>query len=348
MQSKSNGRVTIIDIAKAVNLSPATVSLALNDKGSMPDERRALIKNIAREMHYMPSPVARALRGGSTRSIGVVINHFNNPFFRQFFIGLERVADTMGLTFFVTQSHDALEKEQQQVRQLAQQGVDGLIVLPCALGSAHLQAVRATWNIPVVLISNSLGDGFPLVTVDNLAGGALVAEHFLSLPPRPNLHLGGPPAKMPMRLRWQGYREALQRRQPAFDAERALFRVDSLRAEDGFNIMPSILNSVSPPFNLFVVNDEVALGVLRYCREHALRVPEDIAIAGFSNVDILDSYGIPLTTVESSAEHMGEAALEMLIMLMEAPDKRLWCPQVINPVSLIVRGSSRPPSPLTS
>ena len=341
MQRKNQGRVTIIDIARAANLSPATVSLALNDKGSMPDERRALIKKIARELHYVPSPVARALRGGSTHSIGVVINYFNNPFFRQFFIGLERVADALGMTFFVTQSHDMLEKEQQQVRQLAQQGVDGLLVLPCSLGEAHLQDVRAAFNIPVVLISNALGDDFPLVTVDNLAGGALVAEHFLSLPPRPNLHLGGPVSKMPMRLRWQGYRDVLLQRDPAFDAQRHYFRVDALRAEDGFAMMPFILDSVAPPFNLFVVNDEVALGVLRYCREKGWRVPEDIAIAGFSNVDILESYGIPLTTVESSAENMGAAALEMLNTLITRPEREMRCPPVSQPVSLIVRGSTR-------
>jgi len=335
---KKTGRVTIVDIAKAANLSPATVSLALNNKGNMPEERRRLIKQLARELNYMPSAVARALRGGSTRTIGVVINYFNNPFFRQFFIGLEEVADKLGFTFSVTQSHDILEKEQKQVRQLAQQGADGIIILACSLSTDHLDEIRTTWNIPVVPISNSLGESFPLITVDNKHGGALVAEHFLTLAGRKNIHLAGPFTKEPMCLRWQGFRDTLRDKDPGFDQDNALFSIEELRAEAGFNIMPVILEKVSVPFNIFVVNDEVALGVLHYCRKNGLRVPDDIAVAGFSNVDILESYGIPLTSVESDAENMGREAMNTLSKLIKSGENN--ASPIINPVYLVVRGST--------
>ena len=99
-------RVTLDDIARRVKVSRATVSLALNDKGTLPASRREEIKRIAAELNYVPNPLAQALRGVKTRSIGVVTNYFSNIYFRDFYIGLEEVADARGLSFMVCQAYE--------------------------------------------------------------------------------------------------------------------------------------------------------------------------------------------------------------------------------------------------
>jgi LacI family transcriptional regulator len=345
MQGKKIKRATLRDIAQVVGVSPAAVSMALNDKGNLAPKRREEIKRVAAELNYQPNSMARALRGGSSKSIGVVINFFNNAFFRSFFKGLERVTDARGFSFWASQSRDTLKKEREQVATLAEHGMDGLIVLPCSQRASHFEMVAQRYGIPVVLISHCIEDRFAAVVADNLRGARLATRHLLSLDDRPVLHVAGPPHKSALEQRRQGFCRTMAEARPDFSEERSVFQVESLRAEDGYGVMPVILERYAPPFSLFVVNDETALGVLQFCREKGLRLPEDVAVVGFSDIDILETLGIALTTVRIPAEVMGETAANILIDLMEHPEKRACPPVVTLPVSLVVRGSTVGTSP---
>lgn len=333
-------RVTINDIAKAAAVSAATVSLALNNKGNLPNERRKEIRTIAQQMGYIPNPMARALRGASTGCIGVVINFFNNPFFRSMFAGLESAADERGFSYIVSQSRDRLDKEKVQARLMAERGVDGLIVLPCGDDVEHLREVSRLFKIPIVLISHTLEDEFAAVEADNRRGAALVAEHFLTLGDRSNIHLAGPQAKSGLVDRKEAFCEIMRARDPRFDPEKSVFYTDALTAEDGFKAMEEIMSLHQPPLSVFAVNDEVALGVLHYCRQHDLDMPGDVAVAGFSDIDILDSYGIPLTTVHVPAARMGESALELLLDMKRNEKARAYPPTITLPINLVVRSST--------
>lgn len=343
MRDRQTKKTTIRDIAKAVGVSAAAVSMALNDKGSLPEARREEIKRVARELHYSPSPVARALRGGRTKSVGVVINYFNNPFFRDFFAGLEQVTDARGFSFWASQSHDTLKKERQLVRMLAEHGMDGLIVLPCCQSEAHLEMAVKTFGIPVVLISHFFEDRYAAVVADNLRGADLAARHLLSLDSRPILHIAGPQEKSGIADRRLGFCRAMARARPDFSEEDSVFFVPGLTAEAGFGVMSRVLERYAPPVSLFVVNDEVALGVLTFCRERGLRIPEDVAVVGFSDIDILKTLGIPLTTVRIPQKAMGETAGRILLDLIEHPARRAHPPVVTMPVTLVVRGSTVQP-----
>ena len=298
---------------------------------------------MARELNYSPNPMARALRGGQTKSIGVVINYFNNPFFRAFFAGLEQVADAKGFSFWVSQTRDTLKKERQLVRMLSEHGMDGLIVLPCCQSQSHLEMAAKTFGIPVVLISHSFGDRYAAVVADNVQGALLATRHLLSLDSRPILHIAGPQEKSGIADRRLGFCRAMAQVRPDFVEADSVFFVPGLRAEEGFGVMTQILTRCPPPVSVFVVNDEVALGVLSFCRERGLRIPEDVAVAGFSDIDILHTLGIPLTTVRIPQKAMGETAGRILLDLIEHPAHRAKPPVVTLPVTLVVRGSTVKP-----
>lgn len=334
------GRATLKDIARVVGVSPTAVSLALNGKGSLTEDLRQRIKNTAASLDYSPNPAARILRGVRSNAVSVIINYFNNPFFRDFLLGLEEVTDKAGISYSVSQTHDDLAKEQALVRKAAEQGADGLIVLNCSNEYVHLQAVSDTFAIPIVLISHTLEDRFAAVQADNVKGGRMATEHLLGLDERPVFHLAGPLGKSGIANRKLGFMQAIAGARPGVDAEALCFPVEGLTAAAGYKGMKDVCAKHTPPFGLFVTNDEVALGVLTYCRHHSLCFPEDVAVVGFSDIDLLETMDIPLTSVRIPQHRMGGIAANTLLDLIAHPENRLCPPILTLPVSLIVREST--------
>lgn len=335
-------RTTLKDIAAKVGVSPTAVSQALNDKGTLTEELRARIKETARSLDYSPNPAARILRGARSNSIGVVINYFNNPFFRNFLIGLEEVLEPAGVTYSVSQTHDRLADERVLTRKMAEKGEDGLILLNCSAEYAHLESVSRTFSIPIVLISHTLEDRFAAVQADNVRGARLATEHLLEAGDgRPVFHLAGESDKSGLANRKRGFVETVAALRPGVNPEEFCYPVSGLTADAGYQAMAALHAEHAPPFGVFVVNDEVALGVLNYCRDHGLRLPEDASVVGFSDIDLLETLDIPLSSVRIPQERMGQTAGQTLLDLIAHPEYRQSPPVMTLPVSLVVRGSSR-------
>lgn len=339
-ENAKKARATLKDIARELNISATAVSQGLNGKGRLSKSLRRRIEEAAAAVGYRPNPAARMLRGTKTRSIGVVINFFNNPFFRKFFIGLEQVTGPAGVHYWVSQTHDVFAKEETQVQTLADFGVDGIILLPCSETHAHLDIIEAQFDIPFVLISHNMGERFAAVQADNVRGAELATEHLLSLGNRPVLHIAGPLGKSGMRERMRGFCNVMDKTL-AFSADEAVFFVDALTSEEGGRVMGTILERYGAPVSVFVTNDDVALGVLTFCIERGLRLPEDVAVVGFSDIDILQKLNIPLTSVNIPQQRMGETAGRILLDLIDNPEHRKTPPVVTMPVSLVVRQSTR-------
>ncbi|MDR1827880.1 MAG: LacI family transcriptional regulator [Methylobacteriaceae bacterium] len=333
-------RATIKDIARVVGVSPTAVSLALNDKGSLTEDLRKRIKDTAAVMNYRPNSSARMLRGSRSNSVSVIINYFNNPFFRSFFLGLEPVLDEAGVTYSVSQTWDSLAKEQELARKAAEHGSDGLIVLNCSAEYAHLKSVSDTFSIPIVLISHTLEDRFAALQADNLRGGYLATEHLLSLDKRPVFHISGMPGKSGLKNRMLGFKSALADLRPEVNPESFIYPVEALTAAAGYQAMETILEHHKPPLGVFVVNDEVALGVVTYVRHIGLKMPEQVAVVGFSDIDLLETLYIPLTSIRIPQKRMGALAAQTLLDLIDHPENRLSPPILTLPVTLVVREST--------
>jgi LacI family transcriptional regulator len=338
--SNNGSRATLQDIAKRAGVSAATVSLALNNKGHINAKTRERIKNIAASLNYTPNLMAQALRGGRTNTIGVVINHMHNPFFAGVFNGIEHVADQLGFTYLVSHTLDQLDKEKQQVRLFAERGVDGLIVLPCSNESNHIAAIEDEFQIPLALIGNFFeGGNFLSVVADNWGGGRMAVEHLISLGRRPVVHIAGPSKQSMCQFRRRAFEQVMSESFSDVLLEDRVFSVPAMTPDEGYRVMDHILKLLPIPLSLFVTNDDTALGVLRYCNEKRLKIPDDIAIVGFSDIEILKSLNIPLTTVRIPAREMGEKVANLVINAIESgkiPSKE----RIVLPVELIIRDST--------
>jgi LacI family transcriptional regulator len=315
--------VTIREMARMLNVTPTTVSLALRGKGNISAARREEIRTLAAELQYAPNSVAQALRGALTHTIGVIINSFGNPFFTGVFAGIEAEMKPRGYSFWVAQSGDVPEKEKEQARQSAEQGVDGLIVLPCGQDFVHLEMLRAQGK-PVVLIANQDGGGvFDAVVADNLRGGEAATRHLC--PSRTLVHIAGPETQSMSVHRLRGFLNVLRERRPGCDPRDHIFPIARMGHKEGYAAMEAVLCCVAPPLSVFAVNDETALGALKRCRHARLSVPEDVEIIGFGNIDILDMVNVRLSTIHIPAEQMGREAARMLLRGIEDAGKTTPC-----------------------
>lgn len=343
MSQKPEHRTTIQDIARAAKVSPATVSLALNQKGSIGEKTRAKVLRIAMEMNFIPNSIARALRGGRTYSLGVVVNHLKSSFFTKVFNGIERVTDALGFTVLISQTHDDIDKERAQVRHLAERGVDGLILFPCSQEWSHVEEVLQRFRLPTGLIGNYFENKeYLAVVADNWRGACEAVQHLASLRQKPVIHVAGPSIQSMCLIRRRAFESIMSRNFPDRSPADWIFPVRALTSAEGYRVMTEVLGRHRPPVSLFVVNDDTALGVVRYCTDHRLRIPEDVALVGFSDIETLYDLDIPLSTIRIPAEAMGEKTATMLIENIR--NGNLPLPERVElPVELVVRGSSMLP-----
>ncbi|MDR2572822.1 MAG: LacI family transcriptional regulator [Desulfovibrio sp.] len=307
--------VTIRQLAEMAGVTPTTVSLVLRGKGNISAARREQIHRLARELNYSPSSAAQALRGSATHTIGVVINFFDNPFFSEVFSGIESEMKPRGYSFWVAQSGDEPAQEEAQVRQMAARGVDGFIVLPCGQNPLHLEKVQESGK-PVVLIGNHTGkQTFSAVVADNLRGGEIAAARLD--PEGMPLHIAGPRNQSMSVLRRRGFLNILRKNRPGCDPAEHIHTISRMGHAEGYTAMEALARKYSPPLSIFAVNDETALGALKFCRCNGLSVPGDVEIVGFGNIAMLDVLCAKLSTVSIPAGQMGREAARILLRAVE-------------------------------
>jgi LacI family transcriptional regulator len=309
---------TIHDIAREAGVSATTVSFVLNNKGSINEKTRERVLAIVERSNYEPSKIARQLRKRVSNSFGVIIDHFHNRFFNSVFDGINSVTDPRGYSFLVAESRENVEKEQQEANLLLEHGVDGLILFPCSNDHEYLVASHEKYEVPVVLIGNTYPDyQFPSVTADNLQGARLAARKLISLGREPILHIAGPPSQSMCRLRREGFEQIMRDEGGISDPSTYVFETTDLSIGEGFQVMEQIAESFVPPYSIFVVNDDTAMGVIKYCHRRGLRIPEDVALIGFSDIDLIDELDLGLSSIHIPAVEMGVRASELLIECAE-------------------------------
>jgi len=312
-------KVTLRQLAEMLQVTPTTISLALRGKGKISAARKEEIRQVATQLGYVPSSVAQALRGSATRTVGVVINFFDNPFFSAVFAGIETEMSRRGYSFWVAQSRDDPGQEREQVRQLAERGVDGLIVLPCGEDLRHLEDLRQR-DKPVVLIGNLGGQSaFAAVVADNLHGGEMAARNLCA--ERPRVHIAGPEKQSMSALRCRGFVNVLRESGPKLNPGQYIHRISRMGHAEGYVAMEAVVRKHPPPLSVFAVNDETALGVLKFCRRKGLSVPGDVEIVGFGNIAFLDMISARLSTVDIPASKMGMEAARMLLRRIEGEEE---------------------------
>lgn len=333
-------RVTLKDVARAAGVSHTTVSRALRDSEEVSPETRARIREIAATMGYRPNPVARALQGRRTQTLGVVVTRLSDPFHTEVVQGIEMVAQAHGYGLLLSLSHEDPKKERAIVELLAAKQVDGIIVAASRLGSRYLPLLEAL-QIPIVLInSHQTGPYVYSVATDNAHGGRLAAAYLIGLGHRAIAYIGSRRGGDSNRERFRGFRQAL--REAGLPLRPEWVVAGDGRVAGGEAAMRRLLEQRPRPTAVFCYNDLTAIGALKAALRAGLRIPEELSIIGFDGLEEGTYVSPMLTTVAQPRRQLGRLAAEMMLEILNGQPS----PKHIRlQGTLIERESCGPPPP---
>lgn len=332
------GNVTIKDIARELKISPSTVSRALNDHPDISPETKKLVNSLAEKWQYVPNPIALSLKGGSTRIIGVVIPEIIHHFFSTVISGIEDYANLKSYNVMICQSNETYEGEVKSIETLVSSHVDGILVSITKLtrNMEHFHALRKR-GIPTVFFDRICEElESDRVIVDDEEGSYKAVKHLILEGRKRIIHLSGPPNLQIAKGRIDGYIRALNEFRIPVNEEN-IVKCDAKDEADW--IIPSLLKRNPRPDAFFSVNDLTAAQTMKIVKKHGFRVPDDIAIVGFTNGSICDLTDPELTTVDQHGYEMGQEAARLLIDRIK--DKSLPYQTRIIRTELIIRESSR-------
>jgi len=311
-------RVTIDDIARHAGVTKTTVSRALNDRPDVNPETRDRISEIAERLGYVPSATAKVLRTGRSHTMGMALPSFTWPGILDILRGVSDVLDGLGyqVTLFPLTRGEEAERDL-VFRVMPSLPMDGLIlILPP--GMLRYVGELASRGAPVVLIDDRVEHrdrDFPSVGTTNVAGAQVVTRHLLQLGRRRVAMVTGPIDQDVSKHRLRGYRLALEEAGLPYDEE--LVRTGTFESPSGRAAVESLLAAGTPFDALFASNDQMALGALRALHGAGVRVPDDVALAGFDD-EAAGRFTIPaLTTVHQPLYEMGSAAARTVVAAAE-------------------------------
>jgi len=310
---KEPGEVTIYDIAKALNISPSTVSRALKDNPNIRKETKKKIFAAAKDMGYQRNKFASDLRQKKTSTLGVIVPRLNSYFMSTVISGIEKVTNHYGYNLIISQSQETVKKEIDSVNTLFNSRVDGLLV-SLAYDTKNLDHFNVLFrkNIPVIFFDRVTScNNCISVIIDNRQAGYDATSHLISRGCKRIVHLGGSLIRNVYNDRFSGYKRALEENGIPFDND--LVIISQLSDQVGAEILPKILGMKPLPDGIFAANDTSAVSVMCELKKAGIRIPQDIAVAGFNN-DPLSRYVEPdLTTINYPGKEMGEIAAQTLI-----------------------------------
>ncbi len=311
-QQRAN--ITIKDVARLANVSVATVSRTMNGHQHVAEPVRARVLEAARSLHYVPHHAARSLSSRRTHTIGVVLPDLHGEFFSELIRGIDMVARTRGLHLLVSSYRGAQEEQRRAVQRMPGR-VDGLLIMaPYLAGAANDPDEISLGGLPAVLMNSAerLGDA-PALNIDNYGGARVMTRHLLDVGHRRIAFITGPQDNFDARERLRGYRDELQARCPQVSPQVVQGAFDEA---SGYRAGEALLQGQRPDV-VFAANDMMALGCLFAFTHAGVRVPEDIALAGFDDVPMARYVNPALTTMRVDIVGFGARAMQLLLAALE-------------------------------
>jgi LacI family transcriptional regulator len=330
---------TIKDVALRAGVSVTTVSHVVNDTRHVSAKGRERVELAIRELGYVPNAMARSLKSNTTSTLGMLIPNSSNPYFAEIVRIVEDRCFGAGYTLVLCNTDDEPHRQSVYLQVLAERRIDGLIVVSTGAGDddslvTQLHGLR----VPTVLVDREIADPTcDLVETAHMQGGLLAVRHLLSLGHKRIACIGGPVGVMPSEQRIEGWRMALAEAGTAPNADALLWR-GGFTSQGGYEAMHAILRTEQVPSAVFVCNDLMAIGALRAAHESGVRVPDELSIVGFDDIELSAYTSPPLTTVAQPKERIGALAVDML--LERVGGKRRDARKVVLQPELRVRAST--------
>ncbi|MBQ9200976.1 MAG: LacI family DNA-binding transcriptional regulator [Bacteroidales bacterium] len=333
-------KVSIKEIASAAGVSSALVSMVLNGKAKqygIGEEATQRVLRIAREMNYQPNIMARGLRSGRSHLIGLVVADIANPFFAKLAREIEKQASEHGYTVIYGSSDDNSRRMNSFMQTLVNQGVDGIIAIPCE-DTIKIAAELQEQKFPLVLVDRDYTDmKISSVLLDNEQAGRQITEYLINAGYRQISFVAYSGDLSHIQGRMSGYLQAMQ----AHGLTETVHRLDKSDSQESIRqILSAIRQGSEPTDALIFANNTLTIEGLYMIREAGLQVPDDVAVFGFDGGNAFDLFTPPVSYVCQPITEMGREAFSLLIKQLEASDPQP-AEKVVLQSSFVYTDSSR-------
>ena len=308
------------DVAALAGVSVGTVSNVINAPGRVTEETAQRVRAAIDKLGWVPNEPARQLRTGHSQAIGLVVLDVGNPFFADVTLGAEEVLYGNGYSVYIGNSDQQLGREEQLLRHFEQHRVRGVIVAPISNATESARRLRRG-GIPVVMLDRSRDEDFCAVGVDDVEGGRLAVSHLIECGHRRIAFVGGPTTLAQVCDRLEGAEIAM--RELGGDGTLLAIPTATLATRPGVLAADQIvaLPAAERPTAVFAANDLLAIGLLQRFVAAGLRVPEDIALIGYDDIDFAASSAVPLSSVRQPRHEIGARAAGHLVEEISAIDE---------------------------
>lgn len=323
-------QVTIIDLAKALNISTSTVSRALSNHPDISIKTKRAVMELAEQWDYQPNLFAQNLVKNKSNNLGVIVPELVNPFFVMIINGIQEYAMTKGYNVLISQSYESKDLENKYIENMLSSRVEGLLI------AVSRETEECTYfdklikrDIPVVCFNRVTNqNNVSKVLVDDCEGAFEVTEHLISRGCSNIVFLNGPSHLQICQKRLEGYRLALMQNNISPLSENVMY--GGLTTEESLQYSTRLFEPDSLPDAVFAINDQVAVGAIKALKNRGVKIPDEIMVAGFSDQPYSSLIEPSLTSLEHPTHEIGKEACKLIIDQIEKEE--------ITPKTIILKG----------
>lgn len=331
-------QVTMKDVAESAGVSTATVSHVINGTRFVQKETKQAVLSAMQSLGYQPNSIARSLRSGETKTIGLVVPDASNPFFADISRRIENIGYENGYSVILCNSDNDLKKQRDYVSTLISKQVDGVFFISAGDSRDDLQRLLES-GIPVVIADRNMPlELADIVLLDNEEAGYRATEHLIHLGHRRIGCITGPTDISPSMHRVSGFQRALDEYGLTFDKQLVL--PGDFSIQSGIRAMGELLDLDPPPTAVFALNDMMAIGAISAAHRKGLQVPEDHSVIGFDDIELASAVEPALTTMAQPLQEIAQKATYRLLEKMNTVGDDWQNEKYVLQATLVVREST--------
>ena len=303
---------TIKDVARLAGVSTTTVSHVINKTRFVAEATQEKVLSAVKELNYAPSAVARSLKCNTTRTIGMLVTQSTNQFFSEVIDGVESYCYRQGYTLILCNTGGIYEKQRDYVRMLAEKRVDGMLVMCSDMTPKLMEMLESHSDIPKVIMDWGLEDSQADKIMDNSEEGGYIATKYLIDHGHSHIAcLSGHLNKITCQERIQGFRRAMN--EAKYDVNEDWILEGNFECDTAVLAADKILAMDEKPTAVFCFNDTMALGLMSRLQQKGVKIPEEMSVIGYDNIELSEYFSPPLTTIHQPKRRVGKNAFEILL-----------------------------------
>ena len=324
---------TIVDVAKLAGVTPTTVSRVINNRGYISEKTKNKVHEAMEQLGYQPNEIARSLTKQKSNTIGIIVPHISHPYFAKLISNLENEAAKKDYKIILCNSKEKAEKEKQYLDMCKSNRVAGIIL--CS-GNVESNKIN-TGDIPVVLLEKNFEEGKLGIQCDNYQGGKLATEHLIECGCKKVLHFSGViDEEMPADNREKAFIDTCIKNSVKYYIKK--FDINTYNQMDYYEAIKDTITEIKEIDGIFASSDLIAAQVIQVCNELNIKIPQDVKLVGFDDVEISKLTTPTITTIHQPIKEMSKLAVE----LIDAKYTNVEIDkQIIVPVELVVRNSTK-------